>query len=158
MFRLIPAIQMSCCRSWFQYTDPNSGYCFLMFTQTNLVFCAAMTNMFYMPTIHAISIMFPMISTIQLTLFVNRRLELIVEQCKYDKVCVYPSKSQFMVVSNRILVSQLVLQLHGCDLHQKGSFKYPSIYIDRTVKFHTQIYLMNIKLSSLCEITYRLKN
>ena len=58
------------------------------------------------------------------------------------------------MVSNRIVVSQPVLQLYGCDLQQTGSFKYLGICVDRTMKFNTQTDLISSILSSLCGITY----
>ena len=41
---------------------------------------------------------------------------------------------------------------------KKYNKKHLGIYIDRTIKFHTHIDLINNKLSSLCRIMYRLKN
>ena len=89
---------------------------------------------------------------------VNRRLKLIVEWCNFNKICLNPSKSEFMVISNRTHALHPTLSLHDEDLQLTNSFKYLGIHLDKNLKFQSQVNHINSKLSSFCGITYRIKN
>ena len=89
---------------------------------------------------------------------VNRRLKLIVEWCNFNKICLNPSKSEFMVISNRKHALHPALRLHDEDLQLTNSFKYLGIHLDKDLKFQSQVDHINSKLSSFCGITYRIRN
>ena len=89
---------------------------------------------------------------------VNRRLKLIVEWCNFNNICLNLSKSEFLVVSNRINALHPALKLHDEDLQLTNSFKYPCIHLDKTLKFQSQVYYMIGKISSFCKITYGIKS
>ena len=73
---------------------------------------------------------------------VNRRFKLIVEWCNF-KIYLNPSKSEFMVVSNRIHALHPALKLHDEVLQLTNSFKYLGMHLDKTLKFQSQVNQIN---------------
>ena len=88
---------------------------------------------------------------------VNVRLELIYDWCNRNKLLVNPSKSKFMVVSNRNIPDNLVLKLGNDSINCVDSFKYLGVYIDSKLKFKDHIEHIESKLSQLAGVAYRLK-
>ena len=88
---------------------------------------------------------------------VNSRLREIFEWCNCKKLSLNPAKSEFMTVTNRIVVNHPQLFV-GTDLiKEDDSFKYlGGIHVDTRLKFNIQINHLKVKLSQLCGVTFRL--
>ena len=93
-----------------------------------------------------------------LTETVNRKLKLVSEWCRFNKICLEPSKSKFILISNRLNVNVSQIKLDGELMEEVNSFKYLGIMFDNKLKFQCQIDLVNGKLSRFSGITYRLSS
>ena len=89
---------------------------------------------------------------------VNNKLRNVVDWCNCNKLALNPSKSEFMIVTNKIITSRPQLFIGASPIKEVSSFKYLGVHIDAQLKFHTQVHHIKGKLSQLCGVTYRLRN
>ena len=91
-----------------------------------------------------------------LTEHVNSRLREIFEWCNCNKLSLNPAKSEFMIVTNKIVVNRPQLFIGTDPIKEVDSFKYLGIHVDTRLKFHAQINHLKGKLSQLCGVSFRL--
>ena len=89
---------------------------------------------------------------------VNNKLRNVVDWCNCNKLALNPSKSEFMIVTNKIITSRPQLFIGASPITEVGSFKYLGVHIDAQLKFHTRFHHIRGKLSQLCGVTYGLRS
>ena len=67
-------------------------------------------------------------------------------------------KSQFMVITNKVINNYPVLSIGGNDIVRVESFKYLGVLIDNNLKFQCQVDHVKSKLNRLCGVSFKLKN
>ena len=92
-----------------------------------------------------------------LTEIVNSRLREIFERCNCNKLSLNPTKSEFMIVTNKIVVNRPQLFIGTDPIKEVDSFKYLGIHVDTRLKFNVQIKHVKGKLSQLCGASFRLR-
>ena len=86
----------------------------------------------------------------------NRKLSLVNEWCKTNKLALNPTKSEYMLITNRFAPQQPEIFIGNNQVMRTNCFKYLGIYIDENLKFHNQIDNIKTKLSRLCGVSFRL--
>ena len=87
---------------------------------------------------------------------VGQRLITILDWCRFNKLSINPSKSEFMIVTNRNIDFEPHLRIGNDEISLKHSVKYLGLHIDHRLTFKDQLQLLKTKLSRLCGISYRL--
>ena len=87
---------------------------------------------------------------------VNSRLSIIFDWCNFNKLSLNPTKSEFMILTNKKIISSPDIYIGQSAVKRVKCFKYLGISIDDDLKFHSQIKIIENKLSQFCGITYRL--
>ena len=85
-----------------------------------------------------------------LTERVNSPLREIFEWCKCNKLSLNPEKSEFLIVTNKILINLPPLFIGTDPIKEVDSFKYLGFHVDIRLKFNVQINHLKGKLSQLC--------
>ena len=89
---------------------------------------------------------------------INRKLIMVQSWCNNNKMALNASKSQFMLVTNRMVERYPSLLIGGNEISHVENFKYLGIMMDEKLKYHAQVNHIKSKLSSLCGVSFRLKN
>ena len=89
---------------------------------------------------------------------VNMRLEIINDWCNSNKLFLNRTKSEYMVITNRVINTQPDLFIGTDKLSKVENFKYLGVFIDASMKFHSHIEATKVKLSQICGAAYRLKD
>ena len=84
-----------------------------------------------------------------LTEHVNSQIREILEWCNRNNLSLKPAKSEFMTVTNNIVVNCPLLFIGTDPIKKVDSFKYIGIHVDTRLKFDVQIYHLKGKLSKL---------
>ena len=88
----------------------------------------------------------------------NKRLQTIYEWCKYNRMSLNPSKSEYLIITNKKIDYDPDIKINGETVHRKSSIKYLGMFIDERLKFTDHIDNLKTKLSRLTGVTYRLKH
>ena len=89
---------------------------------------------------------------------VGQRLSVILDWCRFNKLSINPSKSEFMVVTNRNIDFEPMLCIGNEQIAHKQCVKYLGLQIDNALNFNEQLKLLKTKLSRLSGISYRLSS
>ena len=87
----------------------------------------------------------------------NEKLALVQTWCNANKLALNHSKSNFMVVSNRVLNNNPIISIESNILVCVQSFKYLGVLFDDNLRFKTHIKSVQTKLSRMCGVSYKLK-
>ena len=90
--------------------------------------------------------------------YVNQKLEVISNWCKFNKLALNPEKSEFMLVTNRHYDGTPHIVIDGNPIRRVDCTKYLGLYLDNQLKFHSQIENIEGKLSRYSGISFRLRN
>ena len=88
---------------------------------------------------------------------VNFILEKLVDWCHFNKMALNPTKCEFMLLTNKHILSEPIIKLRGQVLNRVNSFKYLGIYVDDKFKFNHHVDHLKARLSQFCGITFRLR-
>ena len=83
----------------------------------------------------------------------NERLALVLDWCRSNKLSLNPTKSEYMIISNRNLDFEPTILLGTDTITRKQSVKYLGLQIDSQLKFPDQVTHVKSKLSSLAGIS-----
>ena len=89
---------------------------------------------------------------------VNNRLSLILDWCKYNKLMLNPAKTEYMILTNKVLPFEPVLRLDDNVISRKTTVKYLGLNLDEKLKFTVHVDSLKTKLARLSGVTYRLHN
>jgi len=89
---------------------------------------------------------------------VNSRLSIIYDWCNANKLSLNPVKSEYMIVTNRMNLSNLNLYIGQNLVKITKTFKYLGVQIDDHLKHGEHIKKVANKLYYLCGVSFRLKN
>ena len=90
-----------------------------------------------------------------LTEHVNSRLREIFEWCNCIKLSLNPAKTEFIIVTNEIIVNRPYFSIGTNPIKEVNSFKYLGIYVDTRFKLNFQINHLKGKLSQPCGVSFR---
>ena len=93
----------------------------------------------------------------ELVRHVNNKLRRISDWCKFNKLALNPTKSEFMLITNRKIENIPKLYIDQDEIKRVDTVKYLGCFIDDKLKFHVQINHIEAKLSRYCGVSYRLK-
>jgi hypothetical protein len=88
--------------------------------------------------------------------FLNEKMKKLIEWCKFNRLCLNPDKTKFMIMSPLSIPYEPSLKVNSITVERVHCFKYLGVFFDDKLKFHEQTNSLNSKLSRLCGITYRL--
>ena len=92
-----------------------------------------------------------------LTNLVNRKLDEVLEWCKFNKVLLNPLKSEYMVLTHKKVLVDPIIRIGNDTVKRTSTFKYLGVYIDEKLNFNSHKDYLKIKLSQFKGITFRLK-
>ena len=92
-----------------------------------------------------------------LTNRVNDRLSMVFDWCCYNKLSLNPSKCSYMLLTNRNVEIDPIIELDGEQLSRAHEFKYLGIFLDDKLKYQKHIEYLCDRMSSFCGITFRLQ-
>ena len=95
---------------------------------------------------------------IELEQYINGKLQMVQLWCNNNKMSLNVLKSQFMLITNRRVEMYPSLVIGGNEISRVENFKYLGIMMDEKLKYHAQVEYIKSKLSSLCGVSFRLKN
>ena len=72
--------------------------------------------------------------------------------CNSNKLSLNASKSQFMVITNKVVNNYPVLSIGGNNIVRVECFKYLGVQIDNNLKFQCQVDHVKSKLNTLASI------
>ena len=87
----------------------------------------------------------------------NRKLEQISEWCRFNKLSLNASKCNYMLLTNKRILSDPNIKIDGAQINRVHDTKYLGIHLDENLKYHKQIENLESKLSRLSGVAYRLK-
>lgn len=87
---------------------------------------------------------------------VNLKLSVILEWCNSNKLALNPTKSEFMLITNRKIQVQPQIFIGNNLIKCVDNFKYLGVNIDNKLKFFNQIIQVKGKLSKMCGVSFRL--
>ena len=87
---------------------------------------------------------------------VNKRLSLIYDWCCFNKLSINPSKSEYILLTNKHVSISPQLNIGGNNIRKVECAKYLGVYIDHSLKYHNHISSVKTKLSRFVGISYRL--
>ena len=88
---------------------------------------------------------------------VNERLSIILDWCRYNKLSLNPSKSEFMLLTHRPISREPEIFLGTDPVRRQESVKYLGLQIDERLTFRKHIMCVKKRLSQLCGAAYRLR-
>ena len=94
----------------------------------------------------------------QLVLHVNEKLALLLDWCNYNNMVINPSKSQYILITNKKVDDNPIVKLGGDNIERVSNCKYLGMYIDENIKYHHQISHIESKLRQLRGMTFRIRN
>ena len=89
---------------------------------------------------------------------VNDRLSIILDWCRYNKLAINPAKSEYMLVTTRPVLMEPRILIGSDVVSRKSSVKYLGLFIDDSLKFHSHVDQLKMKLSRFSGVVYRLRN
>ena len=87
---------------------------------------------------------------------VNRRLSKILDWCRYNKLSLNPSKSEYLLISNRKPENIPQVYIGPDEVTRKNHVKYLGLEIDDKLKFQSHLGSLGKKLSRLSGVSSRL--
>ena len=87
---------------------------------------------------------------------VNNRLAVINDWCNVNKLFLNRKKSEYMIVTNKVINFTPELFIANDKLTRVETFKYLGVHIDSSLKFHSQLNAIKSKISQVCGASYRL--
>ena len=87
---------------------------------------------------------------------VNRKLSIIHEWCKSNKLSLNHTKSEVMIITNKNIVNPPQIFIGNNPVKYVDNFKYLGMNIDSKIKFSNQISHVKAKLSRMCGVSFRL--
>ena len=88
----------------------------------------------------------------------NRKFKLVSEWCRFNEICLEPSKYKLILISNRLNFNVPQIKLDGEVKYEVNSFKYSGIMLDNKLKIQCEIDLPNSKLARFSGITHKLSS
>ena len=89
---------------------------------------------------------------------VNNRLKIIQDWCNFNRLSLNPSKSVYMLFTNRIVDFEPIIEIGSERIERKSSAKYLGLNIDEGLKFNVHIDYLKGKLSSLSGAAFKLRH
>ena len=93
---------------------------------------------------------------IVLTDLVNEKLSLLFDWCCCNKMVINPSKSQYILVTNRFVPMNPIINLGTDSIEREKSCKYLGLYLDEKSKFHDHFNNLKSKLRQFCGMSFRI--
>ena len=93
-----------------------------------------------------------------LTEHVNKRLAVVSDWCKFNKLALNGNKCKYMLITTKIVTSDPVIKLDDVPVSRVEKFKYLGVELDDNLKFHDQIDYLCCRMSQMCGVTYRLRD
>ena len=87
---------------------------------------------------------------------VNERLKVVFDWCNYNKMSLNPSKSEYMLFTNRKVPYEPQIVLGGDRIERKSSVKYLGIHIDSGLRFSSHVDNIKTALSRRIGISRKL--
>ena len=88
---------------------------------------------------------------------VGERLEIISDWCKYNELAINPTKSEFMLITNRNVGNiPINICIDNTPIQQRTCVKYLGLNIDCNLKFYDHVDLLKTKLASYAGVARRL--
>lgn len=91
-----------------------------------------------------------------LTRHVNEVLALLFDWCCFNKMIINPSKSQYILLTNKSVVTDPILNLGDDTIERVSGCRYLGMYIDDKLKYHDQVDHITSKLRQYRGVTFRL--
>ena len=91
-----------------------------------------------------------------LTENVSNRLREIFEWCNSNKLSLNLTKSEFLIVTNKIVVNRPQVFIGTDTIKEVDSFNYLGFHINTRFEFNDQINHLKGKLSQICGVSFRL--
>ena len=88
---------------------------------------------------------------------VNTLLSGILDWCRFNKLSINPSKSEYIIVTNKTLEFEPRIVLGNDIICRRNSVKYLGLHIDDKLKFPDHVTHLKSKLASLAGISFRLQ-
>ena len=88
---------------------------------------------------------------------VNGKLSQILDWCQFNKMILNPTKSQYILLTNKCTPDDPVIKLGDEIIERVASVKYLGVHIDEKLKYHDQIAHIRSKLRHFRGTTYRLR-
>ena len=79
----------------------------------------------------------------------NQRLDQILDWCRFNKMSINATKSEYILVINKKMASAPAIFLETNHIIRKKSVKYLGIYIDDKLKFQDHLTFLENKLGQL---------
>ena len=89
---------------------------------------------------------------------VNNKLAVILDWCRWNKLAINPTKSEYLLVTNRDVPYDPQIYMGTERIFRKKTVKYLGLYVDDGFKFSSHIDQLKIRLSRFSGIAYKLKN
>ena len=87
---------------------------------------------------------------------VNDRLSSILDWCRYNKLSINPSKSEYMIITNLPIPTEPSIYIGPDRISRSSCVKYLGMHIDSNLKFTDHVFHLTKKLSRLAGISYKL--
>ena len=89
---------------------------------------------------------------------VNQRLLIVNDWCSANKLFLNRSKSEYMIVTNRQISSNLQVSIGNDVLNRVNTFRYLGVNLDSGLKFQSHIDITKTKLSRICGSSFKLRS
>ena len=90
----------------------------------------------------------------ELTVHVNNEMEKVSDWCKFNKLSLNPSKSEFMIITNKELNIIPKISINSHEIKCVNSVKYLGIFLDHKLKYQPQIDNIENKLARFCGVSF----
>ena len=88
---------------------------------------------------------------------VNQRLSIILDWCRYNKLSLNPSKSEFVLLTHRTIGIEPEIFLGTEPIRRERSVKYLGLQIDERLTFRVHMKYVKKRLSQICGAAFRLR-
>ena len=92
-----------------------------------------------------------------LTNHVNNRLKTVFDWCCANKLCINPSKCNYMLFTTKLVDVPPQISLDGATIDKTTSFKYLGVLLDENLKYNEHLEYLCGRLSRICGMTFRIK-
>ena len=86
----------------------------------------------------------------------QNKLSQITDWCNFNKLSINPTKSEFMMITNKNIPFMPELKIGNDIIQLKNCVKYLGLHIDNSLKFYTHVDHLKSKLSQYQGVAYRL--
>ena len=94
----------------------------------------------------------------ELVAHVNKKLQVVLDWCRYNKMSLNAQKCKFMLISSKHVDINPIIRIGNEEVEKVDNYKYLGLMIDDKLRYDGHIEVLSGKLSQLCGVSYRLKN